>query len=618
MRPIRTIVAASALLFCAANARAISPAAGAASATDAAGNRYATFIVSYASGSVVEVGKIASGATTPAWTRSFSLGAVNTTGGIAADAAGNTYTAVNGLTTATAALVKYDTNGVFVSSQAVPFQGPAYSPLVTDVIIDTAAGRVYIDLTFVDPSHNSLTSAAAASYDLALNALRNQIVDDGPGIADESSGMILDAAGDVGMGVTMQAAGSSTATYDVAWFVSGLIRLSSRVAASAPLDMCCIDCVNVQYVGGDGQTGPTSSTLPQALVTRVTFNYTGGMICGDFGITSAPTGATTQSLSSVNCDQNTGLSRTFLTLGQVPGVYQVQGGGNPGFCSRVYPVTFNETATQNVNLTVRLNPSEVPPSLLDHVTYSNTTVIVHAADGQGNPVANQTVNLTAQAVRASGGHDGPDHGGNRPAGSFSGNTCATNTNGDCVLSNGSAPVYSASAFGGLEVLQAQDGSEMVTSTLTVAVASLQSFPAAPSLYPFTQWTLTGQTTKFHKCPNESNHPSNHETTPATQRAIISAIYQFFLDNNIKVGINDMSLPGGGLFDICGGWASPHICHRTGASVDIDFKVNSPVANTFSKYMFQQGAKRVLEGKSLHYQFPSNESLNPICAGVLVP
>lgn len=42
-------------------------------------------------------------------------------------------------------------------------------------------------------------------------------------------------------------------------------------------------------------------------------------------------------------------------------------------------------------------------------------------------------------------------------------------------------------------------------------------------------------------------------------------YQF----SATLGINDMSLPWGGLFDICGDWEPGHDTHRIGTAVDMD-------------------------------------------------
>lgn len=90
--------------------------------------------------------------------------------------------------------------------------------------------------------------------------------------------------------------------------------------------------------------------------------------------------------------------------------------------------------------------------------------------------------------------------------------------------------------------------------------------------------LTGQT---------GTHPDNHwGTLETTLKAQLLAL-DFFAQFGAKIGINDMSLPAGGLFDICGTWnpgdgctltrtdgstttiKKGHFWHRTGRGVDVD-------------------------------------------------
>ena len=283
------------------------------------------------------------------------------------------------------------------------------------------------------------------------------------------------------------------------------------------------------------------------------------------------------------------------------------------------------------SLEIRLSPDSVPPSKLDGVTLSNSAVIIHATDSQGNPAPNLEVTLSTEAVLISGGHDGPDHPGNRPAGFFTGGVCTgqspctcDQSNGDCVVAGPAGPqppIYNAGKVGGKETIIAQLASAPSVSTsaiLTVAVAPLQDFPALSNLFPFTQWKLTGQKTNFCGGSELSIHPSNHWIVPKIQNKMILAIQNFFIEQGgIQVGINDLSLQNGGIFDLCGKWKKPHTCHRTGASVDIDFLVGSAEADSFSQYMARAGARRVVEPKSLHYQFDSVESLNKTCEGIKI-
>lgn len=80
--------------------------------------------------------------------------------------------------------------------------------------------------------------------------------------------------------------------------------------------------------------------------------------------------------------------------------------------------------------------------------------------------------------------------------------------------------------------------------------------------------LTGETTA---------HQSNHYLTGVTALAIAAVAGDFKEEFQATLGLNDMSLEGGGLFDIGpttqfpngAFWHAPHNFHREGKSVDID-------------------------------------------------
>ncbi len=74
------------------------------------------------------------------------------------------------------------------------------------------------------------------------------------------------------------------------------------------------------------------------------------------------------------------------------------------------------------------------------------------------------------------------------------------------------------------------------------------------------WQLTGQT---------GRHGGNHYGTPYANARIRAMATEYFDLYGESIGVNDMSLAGGGLFDHQGTWAPPHHSHRTGTSVDID-------------------------------------------------
>jgi hypothetical protein len=127
----------------------------------------------------------------------------------------------------------------------------------------------------------------------------------------------------------------------------------------------------------------------------------------------------------------------------------------------------------------------------------------------------------------------------------------------------------------------------------------------PDLMPLDSlswYNLTGST---------SSHSANHYGTSSTNIAVYNMAfdYYYFYEPNTMLGINDMSLPWGGLFDIGppygSFWSSPHGLHRAGKSVDIDrANVNQRRLNDIAS---RYDGRRVKEGPRcsdcIHYEFP---------------
>ena len=87
-----------------------------------------------------------------------------------------------------------------------------------------------------------------------------------------------------------------------------------------------------------------------------------------------------------------------------------------------------------------------------------------------------------------------------------------------------------------------------------------------------------QTNFFRLTGPTGTHPDNHWGTDSTVTNIQLVALDVFDTLQATLGINDMSLPQGGMFDICGTWnpadgcslaPKGHVRHRTGTSVDID-------------------------------------------------
>ena len=107
--------------------------------------------------------------------------------------------------------------------------------------------------------------------------------------------------------------------------------------------------------------------------------------------------------------------------------------------------------------------------------------------------------------------------------------------------------------------------------------TMQILVKVPDLVQFgtgTYWNLTGTTSDTGK-----NHLSNHWCTKSMKDSLSAAIKDFhdFIRSDkgegkdIKLGINDMSLELGGIFDLGGKWdlGGSHTFHRVGCSVDVD-------------------------------------------------
>jgi hypothetical protein len=94
----------------------------------------------------------------------------------------------------------------------------------------------------------------------------------------------------------------------------------------------------------------------------------------------------------------------------------------------------------------------------------------------------------------------------------------------------------------------------IKKTVTVRVDGLRGLGASSG------YRLTGQTTA---------HLLNHYGLSGTNSATAILANSYRTRKNATIGINDMSLDQGGLFDINGNWGTPHRSHRKGTSVDMD-------------------------------------------------
>ncbi|MFZ3073103.1 MAG: putative metal-binding motif-containing protein [Thermodesulfobacteriota bacterium] len=174
------------------------------------------------------------------------------------------------------------------------------------------------------------------------------------------------------------------------------------------------------------------------------------------------------------------------------------------------------------------------------------------------------VSLVVEPEKKSGGHE---HDDKRPKGALS-TLSGDSLSKDAILfgegkTDTEPLIYTSSAISGIEKIKAnfKESGKSSESEIHVKVAELAPFPAA--LYAY---RLTGNT-----CELCLKHPDNHYGTSYTNQNAAAMAWDYYERHKISLGINDMSLESGGLFDIKGNWSSSpgHQLHRIGKSVDID-------------------------------------------------
>lgn len=188
---------------------------------------------------------------------------------------------------------------------------------------------------------------------------------------------------------------------------------------------------------------------------------------------------------------------------------------------------------------------------------------------ENEPVARFPLELNVNPVPNSGGHD--HHDDQRPVGMLTSATGETDENGIFTTT------FISSEIGGEEWIVASSlkTNHSDSASIKVEIPNLSNFSNIES----EKWRLTGNTgsTSYGPCfGRELQHQNNHYLTSATKNNLQDAIKSFFNwtgteegVGNLVVGMNDMSLLKGGLFDICSNWDIGHNSHRLGIDTDID-------------------------------------------------
>lgn len=229
---------------------------------------------------------------------------------------------------------------------------------------------------------------------------------------------------------------------------------------------------------------------------------------------------------------------------------------------------------------------------------------IEVLDGSGLPLTDEIVQIKAEFVPFTGGHEHND-----PAllqdkqGRFYGQSRSGNPlTGLVTDAEGKVEIDSlvASQVAGRYLVTASlkaDSTVRDTVQLTVRVPDLVDFSQINTHI----WTLTGAIA--------GKHTDNHWCTQKMLDSLVAAVVDFHSWTSdadgggvpLIIAINDMSLKWGGVYDFKGNWnlGGEHSFHRVGLSVDInntgfDFKVQDPQKpnDPKAKILSQKGRKLV--------------------------
>ncbi len=296
---------------------------------------------------------------------------------------------------------------------------------------------------------------------------------------------------------------------------------------------------------------------------------------------------------------------TFL----VPGTYVFQARGF--FAATAAPRNFTVTVTQSaLRLKVALSLDNFVEPSPNTSNPNKVGVTVTVTDSGGNPRPNVTVSLKAEPFDlATAGHDHATSGPNllnnltsaspgafMPTGQAV-QSCTTDANGICKAS------YGVSVISGTYTISAalsNDPSTLVSKFLFVRVGATR-----PPLFPLPEgpgYQLVGS---WNGGSNgvTSQHTLNHFGTAGLDIAIAATALEYFTETGGVLGINDMSLPLGGLFDIFNNWKPDHHLHRLGTSVDINtHQVNGGAVDTaVLVHVAREWMRRIPEGPKIHFE-----------------
>lgn len=212
---------------------------------------------------------------------------------------------------------------------------------------------------------------------------------------------------------------------------------------------------------------------------------------------------------------------------------------------------------------ISASPDWVAPQKTSGNTMSSILVNLKKPAPQGGC----SVDFKVYPVPKSGGHE--HHDAMRPTGSISPPSIP-------FYEGEKGPktaTYTSSEIAGTEeiIAEVRETGKETKKTVDVKVPILGKMPNG--IY----WRLTGA---FGEPSVTSMHTENHYAEASVIDAMIKIANEYYGATETTLGINDISLSWGGLFDIGNNWATPHSSHRKGTDVDISIKVYDPDENEY--------------------------------------
>ncbi|MCY7378984.1 MAG: hypothetical protein LH467_06530 [Gemmatimonadaceae bacterium] len=319
----------------------------------------------------------------------------------------------------------------------------------------------------------------------------------------------------------------------------------------------------------------TAVTFTAAPKTPATVVISGWKFSPDSGAATAAVGCTSSS-ANFSCVEKIGRSGQMWTYGSVntrpDSAYarvDVRSAASPPGCE---PAPSCGGAGTTRVVIEQKTPGLIPPA---ETFYEPTAALsVKLVDAAGAAVPNVSVALVLKGVAGTGGHVHEGSNGEpRPDGALNHSTVNTGSTGVATV------IYTANNVA-TDVLVTGTSASATSGTLTLKIGlNLVDITDVPA----------GAKARFDMIGGTPWHPVNHfglHNMRASLYALSDAYQEVLLYFQkhperapsgrlpTRLGLNDVSLPTGGRFDLSRTWKQPHVSHRKGYDADLDVRRES--------------------------------------------